>query len=644
VTAQRLVFVPTVADAPHPLPGARVVVLDTAWTPTDDGRSDIVPLRAVVSSVVERHDLFHESLTILDAWAHKSSLAERMTVDGISWWYRVRPSIVDVLHERLMWVRLIGVLVGDAIDGDHELELVVPGDEVALSRVAEAFAGRGATVMVLPATEPGAPVAAQARAETASGGWLAGLRSRRAEPDAEQEVDRRVSLLDARLDALASADARILVIAQPRVYQTVRGPAGERSIDPHLEPVIEALSERAMTPIVIGLELDHKDDADWATLEADDRLYPQSLVNVRWPAGQDPTGDIEGVTERIEALADTPFVVSGLDLTALLLDELRRYGGSWLLYQLRIGRRAERMMHDVRPAAMFLDHEGIRTPWVAAARRAGVPILAVQHGLIYDRHAVYSHRRRPGMLLPEVTFTFGSYEREVLLRYGGYRPAEVEVSGSPRLDLDAGASAARPAGDEAERAVRRSLGVAPEATLLVVSTAHTTLFRRFYLPHMLDRLLGGPIPDLHIVFKQHPGERDEGPYRALIDGLARARGYEPPPVSVVRDTDLFALLRAADAHLGLHSTVLTDAVVAGTPNLISAAQAYGDLLGYVEAGVARPVRTVDDVRAALADTPVVDPAARAAFLEAHFRPGHASGLIADSIARVTGTVLTSVGR
>jgi hypothetical protein len=603
----------------------RVVILDTSWTPDDRERPDIVPLRAMVSAVAERRDLFHESLSRLDSWAERTDLADRLTLDGVSWWYRVRPSIVDFWHERLMWAAVLDLLLGDGRDG----ELVVPGGEAALARVAAAFGSRGARISVEPAVAQAAPAAGASRRSRTERGWLAGWRTRRR----QREIDRRAQVLETRLAALAASERRVLVIAQPRIYQAVRGPAGERLIDPQLLPVVERLAERGMTPIVLGLEVDHGDDRDWAILQADSRLYPQSLMNERWPASAHPPGIADAMSARIDALREIPLEVDGVDLAPILVDELRRYGGSFLVSQTRLARRAEALMRDIRPAAMFLDHEGIRTPWVAAARRAGVPILAVQHGLIYERHAVYSHVRGPGLLVPDITFTFGAFERDVLLRYGGYYQDEVEVSGSPRLDLD-GATGDRPSREAERLAVRRSLRVAPDATMLVVSTAHTTVFRRFYLPHMLDRLLGGPLPGVHVVFKQHPGERDDGPYRALLEGMAASRGYAPPPITVVRDIDLYALLRAADAHLGLHSTVLTDAVMAGTPNLISAAQAYGDLLGYVEAGVARPVRTVDEMRDALADPRPTDPAARAAFLEQHFRAGDASARIADTISRV----------
>ena len=70
-------------------------------------------------------------------------------------------------------------------------------------------------------------------------------------------------------------------------------------------------------------------------------------------------------------------------------------------------------------------------------------------------------------------------------------------------------------------------------------------------------------------------------------------------MTLVKAIDLFDLLRAADAHLGVYSTVLTDAVAAGTPNLIVASLEGTDLLGYVEASVARPVGSGADLLAAL---------------------------------------------
>jgi hypothetical protein len=175
--------------------------------------------------------------------------------------------------------------------------------------------------------------------------------------------------------------------------------------------------------------------------------------------------------------------------------------------------------------------------------------------------------------------------------------------------------------------------VRPGDRMVVISTTREAVHRRFYWPHALARLLDGPLPATHLVFKLHPAEGDDGTYRELVEGLARAGGREAPPVSVVRDIDLFALLRAADAHLGLYSTVLTDAVVAGTPNLIAETQARVDLLGYVAASVALPVHDHSGFRSALDELAPPDPTARGAFLDDHFRPGDATGRIVAEIRR-----------
>ena len=260
-----------------------------------------------------------------------------------------------------------------------------------------------------------------------------------------------------------------------------------------------------------------------------------------------------------------------------------------------------------------------------------MPVFALQHGVLYRGHAGYPNRRHPALLMPHRTFVYGEFERRVLVDELAYEVQEVETSGSPRLDLDA----ASPQGERGEReAIRQLLGVRDGDRLVVVSTVHLRLLRRAHLAPMIERVLGGPLPKVHLVFKQHPGEQDEGFYRALVGNLARAGGYEPPAVSVVKEIDLYGLLRAADAHLGLHSTVLTDAVAAGTLNLIAVSDAHHDLIGYVPAGVAVPVTDRVSFLAALDAGPRADPD----------RAGRSSTTTSDRATRASGFVESTLGR
>ena len=172
--------------------------------------------------------------------------------------------------------------------------------------------------------------------------------------------------------------------------------------------------------------------------------------------------------------------------------------------------------------------------------------------------------------------------------------------------------------------------------MLVISGARHAVGEGLHSTAIFARLLGGPLPGVHVVVKLHPEEEEADHYSAMVEGLAAAGGFAAPPVTVVRDIDLFRLLLAADAHLGIYSTVLTDAVVAGTPNMVAIGQAWSDLLGYVAAGVAQPVASVDDVRAFMRDPRPASPEARAAFLREHYEPGDGAERIADAVIHLAG--------
>ena len=193
--------------------------------------------------------------------------------------------------------------------------------------------------------------------------------------------------------------------------------------------------------------------------------------------------------------------------------------------------------------------------------------------------------------------------------------------------------------------LRRELGVADDEQMVVISGTWGGLYRRFHYPIALAALVDRPLPGVHLVVKLHPGEPDEGPYRAIIERAAAARGVAPPRVTTVQSVDLYRLLAAADAHLGIHSTVLTEAVVTRTPNLLADGVAGADLLGYLAARVAVPVRDGGDLLAALAADAGRAPA-RGGRRGVHGRPLRARlcqradrAPISRRVARMTGPLL-----
>ena len=647
----RLIFVASAGDAPPPTPGQSTVVLDPAWTPGPEDRTDVVSIRPWFAAGLEAHNLFDELLRLVDRWAAATGAADRLLVEGVTYWFRVREPLWHWIHERLLWRYALA-----ALDGDAPFELVVaPANEGALLDVLHAL-GRRVETIGEPDPDPGAGGARPATSSMSFDdplrnvlrGVARRLRPRRELP-ATAERRQRNALLDERVAMLASLPApRIVVLTLPGSYQRIGG-AGGTSRDPNLGSVIPKLQEAGLEPIVVGIGMSRKREEDWSAFVSDERLLPGYLLASRWgrPEDDDRAAAVtRAVLGGVDAMPPVALDLDGLDVRAAFVTALRSSLERLIDAEVHQLARVERLIEELAPAACLMSQEGHRTPWLMAAARAGVPTFALQHGILYPTHPGYPDRHDPRLIVPSRTFVFGDYERRVL-EAGAYDRGEVIVSGSPRLDLDASAEDAEAgrSDPEAERsAVRSELGVADGDRMLVVSTVHTPFVRRSHLVHMIEACLGGPLPGVHVVFKQHPGERDEGPYRELLGGLAQAGGYAPAPISVVRDIDLYRLLRAADAHLGLHSTVLTDAVMAGTDNLIARVEASGDLLGYVAAGVARPITRVADLRAALDHPQPAHPAARRTFIEDHFRPGQASVRIAAEIRdEVAGAVATPTG-
>ncbi len=631
----RIVLVDRRSAAPPPDPATVVVVLDPVWTARDGDRGDVVSVRPAVGAVIERVDVTELAMRRLDAWADAASLFDGLTVGGFSSWHRFREPMWRWLHERLLWRLVVAELdarLGGA--GPRPVVVVPPGRAVLREAAADRLADDESTDPVSdqaepqPAPEPGSPVdrrPAPARPWTAVVGRRVGRLVGRTQPDPRER------LLEERIAGWrASGVRRVLVLSNVATHQAIGG--GARLRDSNLGSVLDELTARGVEPIVVGLGLDHQADGDWPAIEGDPSLLPGSLLRTRWRGAGDPTSEVPAeVVRALDAAARVPLDLDGVDVGPAAARELRTLAAGPLVATLRQVPRIERLIDEIRPESILLTHEGIRTAWLVAARRRGIPSRAVQHGVIYPSHPGYQNPHRTGLILPSRTFVFGDYERRVLVGSGGYHPDEVAVSGSPRLDLDAPWSETA-GSDRVRDDVRRELAVAPGDRLLVVSTTFVPFIRHTHFVHMVERVLGGPLPRVHVVFKQHPGELDEGPYVSLLEGLAQAGGYPAPPMTVVRDIDLYRLLRAADAHLGLRSTVLTDAVVAGTRNLIALVEPNADLLGYVAAGVAIPVRDHADLVAALDDPVPPDPAARATFLEDHFRPGSASARIATWIA------------
>jgi hypothetical protein len=620
------------ATAPAPT-GLETIVIDATWTPAQGDSHDLRPLRPLVLDVLRERDPSAESLRLLDRWAAESDIAPRLEVDGFSWWYRRRLVYWRGLQDRLIWRWILGRLAAEGAIARLELTTDVAElrDVAGLLAGAEGWAFEAPPPFVPPPRAPRRRLPWPIDPMLWRLGFHPAQRGRSAGPSAATVSARTKAMLE-RLRGLDRERGRLLVLTAPATHQSIATGAHAETRDPFLGPVVDSLRGTSLEPVLLEIGSSVADEATWARLQSPghDRVLPASILG---PAFSDPADDAgiqRGRRQVHERIAGSfPRLESdGLDLGPWIVAGLRDYVGSGLASELRRTAGIGRFLATLGPAAILMINEYSRPEWLIAGARRGIPVVAVQHGIIHPLHAGYVLPSRVGLPLADKTHLFGEYEARLLTEASVYDRYEVAASGAPRLDLVPGAPS-----PSKRAATRARLGVAPNERLVVFSSTSSVAVRATIIAATFEAILDRAWPDVHLVVKLHPSEDDGSFYPRLIEGIARARGFPPPRTTIVKSIDLFELLRAADAHLGVHSTVLTDAVAAGTPNLIVTSLAGSDLIGYVAAGVARPVRNGADLVAALgtSEDPGRTAAARAAFLADHFAAGPSGRRIADDL-------------
>jgi hypothetical protein len=290
----------------------------------------------------------------------------------------------------------------------------------------------------------------------------------------------------------------------------------------------------------------------------------------------------------------------------------------------------------VKPAivCLYAESSGWGRAALAAARAAGVPSLAVQHGILYRNYYSYTHDVDEGECpRPDRTAVFGEEARRLLIEMGRYGDDDLVVTGSPKLDQLQESARGWDAG-----ALRASLGVAPGDRMVVVASR----FRGIRRTH---QSIGSALPALVravdavgavCLVKPHPAEGGEDYARVLRETGAQRTRLLPA------GTDLLRLLHAADLLVTVESLSAVEALVLDKPVVVL--NAPTNLRAMVDAGVALEVRVGEDptgpLHRALFDegTREVLRARREAYRPqiAFGTAGQATGRILDLVRRVAG--------
>lgn len=247
---------------------------------------------------------------------------------------------------------------------------------------------------------------------------------------------------------------------------------------------------------------------------------------------------------------------------------------------------AHRLLETERPDLVVLMYEYGRfeRAVVVAARLRGIPVLAIQHGVIHPTHPGYIFSpdevsgsgsvQTPFCPLPDLTAVYGPYHKKLLTGVSAYPPEAVVVTGQPRYDLLARAEKWY---DRHQTLLELHLDPAKRTVLWATQTHGLPADENMRNVETVYRALAG-LENAQLVVKLHPHE-DQGAslYR-------RDSSYAPAIVG--RDGDTLALLYACDVLITRHSTVAMEAVALDRPVVILNLSGEPDPVDYVREGVA----------------------------------------------------------
>ena len=254
----------------------------------------------------------------------------------------------------------------------------------------------------------------------------------------------------------------------------------------------------------------------------------------------------------------------GVDLWPLLRQRFsylfREYAHCVLLHC----EAAERIVASERPDAVLLEYEegSYGRAAMVAARKAGVPSVALQHGLhggayipsyFFRRTAWEQGGDISACPIPTKTAVFGEVTRSYLCEDSAYPAEAVAVTGTTIYD-DALAF-----GKQADKAaIRKNLGFAEEKVVTVLSSIFTEIQdRRWFIEHSLAAAADR---DLQCVVKLHPRE-DAETWQLIADRMGVAR-------PLVRRDGLWQAIVAADVVVSWYSTTVLDALLLDRPVVV----------------------------------------------------------------------------
>lgn len=274
--------------------------------------------------------------------------------------------------------------------------------------------------------------------------------------------------------------------------------------------------------------------------------------------------------EEADQLAETESEIAsrfdaGINLEARVVKSLRRRRSELWLWR--------RLLKRVSPEVVVLVVSYGKEPLIEACKEAGIPLVELQHGLIYPRHLAYNYQgSRSKEMFPDYLFTWGKYWCNCV----EYPIAEdyVVPVGFPYIEM--------------EREKYHDVEKKDQVIFLSQGTVGAELSK--------FAVECGELSEFEMLYKLHPGEydrwRDEYPW------------LETGRVTVIDDDSrtLYRLFAESTAQVGVYSTAIFEGLcfnlntfLVNLPNVDSMEDLYQEGLAEIVDSPTELINALEDV-------------------------------------------------
>lgn len=245
------------------------------------------------------------------------------------------------------------------------------------------------------------------------------------------------------------------------------------------------------------------------------------------------------------------------------------------LYELVV---AEKIINKFKIKKCLVVGEGDRGRcFMSAGNRLKIGTYAVQHGIINETSSTYIiNSKYKDVLVPKHTFVWGENYKKLLISHTNvYNKENVSVVGQVRTD----------------NLVQNGYLKTNKRSGLLKIVYATQYFRDLLEPAtiMLFKALNLMKEDYELIIKLHPVDLNFEFYEAMVEK------FNIKNCKIMKDGDLYELIKWSDLIISVHSTVVVEAALMNKPSICILLPKYNDAGGFVKDGVSFGVKNENEL-------------------------------------------------